>query len=293
MTDPGIEPIRVGEHVTWFYWGRHPEHANLDMRLGGGSHAIHRGRSALMVDTMNLPGQAEWVKEYLRSERGVERFQVVNTHWHLDHVAGNHLFAEDLIVAHAETRRILLEKREGLEKGLWDGYPPIRVVLPNLTFEGRLDLYVEDLKVELHEFRIHERGHLSVYLPGERLLLAADMLEDPLWIFDFSFAPPEQQLAEYDRMLSLDPERILATHCSTSIVKAGGYDRRFIRNNADYLRRMLADAGHADFTSRPAAHYIGDALAAGELEWWEPYAEVHEANRLTIARRAWLAAERT
>jgi glyoxylase-like metal-dependent hydrolase (beta-lactamase superfamily II) len=280
---PGIEPIRIGEHVTWFYWGRHPGHENLDMALGGGAHAIHRGRSALLIDTMNLPEQAEWVKAWLAREHGTLRFAAVNTHWHPDHVAGNWLFERDEIVAHAATRAFLAEHRDVLERGLVPGCPPIRVVLPNRTFEGRLDLAVEGLPVELHEFAIHERGHVAAYLPTERLLIAADMLEDPLWIFSFDFAPPERQLAEYDRMLAMDIGRIVSTHCSPALVKAGAYDKRFIRHNAEYLRRMLADPEH------PAEHYLGAAFAAGELAWWEPYAEVHRQNQETIRKRAWLA----
>jgi glyoxylase-like metal-dependent hydrolase (beta-lactamase superfamily II) len=283
MKDPGIEPIRIGEHVTWFYWGRHPGHANLDMALGGGAHAIHRGRSALLVDTMNLPEQAEWVKAWLARELGTLRFAAVNTHWHPDHVAGNWLFEQDPIVAHAETKAFMARHRDALERGLLPGCPPIRVVLPNRTFEGRLDLAVEDLPVELHEFAIHERGHIAVYLPTERLLIAADMLEDPLWIFHFDFAPPERQLAEYDRMLALGARRIVSTHCSPQLVRAGAYDARFIRHNAEYLRKMLADPEH------PAEHYLGAAFAAGELQWWEPYAEVHRQNQETIRKRTWLA----
>jgi glyoxylase-like metal-dependent hydrolase (beta-lactamase superfamily II) len=283
MIEAGIEPIRIGEHVTWFYWGRHPGHENLDMALGGGAHAVHRGRSALLVDTMNLPAQAEWVKRWLASELGIERFAAVNTHWHPDHVAGNWLFERDPIVAHTATRDFLAEHRDALERGLWPGCPPIRVVLPNRTFEGRLDLAVEDLPVELHEFAIHERGHVAVYLPTERLLIAADMLEDPLWIFHFDFAPPERQLAEYDRMRAMDVDRIVSTHCSPALVKAGAYDKRFIRHNAEYLRGMLVDPEH------PAEHYLGAAFAAGELVWWEPYAEVHRQNQETIRKRAWLA----
>ena len=278
---PGIEPIRIGEHVTWFYWGRHPGHENLDMALGGGAHAIHRGRSALLVDTMNLPAQAEWVKRGSRRAR------------HRALRGGEHALASRPrrrqlalrarpIVAHAATRDFLAEHRDVLERGLVPGCPPIRVVLPNRTFEGRLDLAVEDLPVELHEFAIHERGHVAAYLPTERLLIAADMLEDPLWIFHFDFAPPERQLAEYDRMLAMDVDRIVSTHCSPALVKAGAYDKRFIRHNAEYLRRMLADPEH------PAEHYLGAAFAAGELAWWEPYAEVHRQNQETIRKRAWL-----
>lgn len=285
---PGpIEPIAVGEHITWFYWGRHPGHENLDMQLGGGAHAIHSEGEALLVDTMNLPGQAEWVRDHLTRVLGIERISVVNTHWHPDHVAGNHVFGDCEIIAHGATRELMQARRKELARGLWPGCPPLEVVVPTRTFEGRLDLRVGALDVELHEFSIHERGHLGVYLRDERTLIAGDMLEDPVWIFHFDFAGPERQLAEYQRMLTLPLDRVLATHVSPDLVKAGGYDARLIRHNAGYLRSMLADAAHPHFMERPAGFYLADAFAQGELDWWPPYEVVHAENRRTIRAGGW------
>ena len=286
MNDAGIEPIRVSDHITWFYWGRHPDHENMDMRLGGGAHAIHDGDEALLVDTMNLPGQAAWVRRYLHEALGIRTLRVVNTHWHPDHVAGNACFADVPIIAHRATRELMLSHRGGLEAGIWPGCPPIQVEAPTVVFEERMDLQVGGLAVVLREFAIHERGHLAVHLPDERALIVGDMLEDPIWIFHLDFAGPELQLAEYARMAGLGATRVLATHCAPAIVRRGGYDLRFIENNADYLRRMLADVDDPDFPTRPAPHYIGPALAAGELEWWEPYAEVHALNQQTLLDRA-------
>jgi glyoxylase-like metal-dependent hydrolase (beta-lactamase superfamily II) len=147
-----------------------------------------------------------------------------------------------------------------------------------------LDLWLEDVKVELHEFQIHCAGHLAVYLPAEKILLAADMLEDPIWIFNFDFAPPETQLAEYERMMAMDIDRIYSSHCNLETVKAAGYDKHFIKNNANYLKRMIVDADHSDFGAKMAQIYIDDALAAGELTWWDPYSEIHARNIDTIKK---------
>lgn len=155
---------------------------------------------------------------------------------------------------------------------------------PNLTFEGRLDLWLDDQKVELHEFLVHEKGHIGVNIPGDKIFIAADILEDPIWFFEFDFASPETQLAELERLMSMDIERILPSHGSLDIIKAGGYDKKLIKNNADYLRSMMGDADNPDFLKKSARDYIGDALESGELNWWEPYARVHELNQGTIKR---------
>ena len=254
----------------------------MNMRLGGGTYAIYRADSAILADTMDLPGQGEWVKKYLQDKYAINNFIVVNTHWHLDHITENHLYKNGSIIGHADTRKIILANKDAIEAGTLWGPPAFPAIPPNITFKGRMDLWLEDLKLELHEFAIHCEGHLAVYLPDDKTLLAADMLEDPIWIFDLDFATPETQLAEFERMMAMDIERIYSSHCNLDTVKAGGYDKRFIKNNVNYLKRMIADADHSDFGSKTAQVYIEDALGAGELTWWEPYAEIHARNLETI-----------
>lgn len=277
-----IEVVDINDHLAYFYWGRHPGHFAMDMRLGGGTYAIYRGESAIVVDTMNLPGQGEWVRRHLQDKYAIKYFTLVNTHWHLDHITENHLYQNETIIGHADTRKIIRANKDAIEAGTLWGPPAFPAIPPNLTFKGRLDLWLEDLKVELHEFAIHCEGHLAVYLPADKTLLAADMLEDPIWIFNFDFAALETQLAEFERMTARDIERIHSSHCNLDTVKAGGYDKRFIKNNANYLKRMLADADNSDFGIKTARDYIDDALGARELTWWEPYAEIHERNIKTI-----------
>jgi hypothetical protein len=47
---------------------------------------------------------------------------------------------------------------------------------------------------------------------------------------------------------------------------------------------MIVDADHSDFGAKMAQIYIDDALAAGELTWWDPYSEIHARNIDTIKK---------
>ena len=87
-----IKVVDINDHLVYFYWGRHEGHSAMDMRLGGGTYAIYRGDSAIVVDTMNLPGQGGWVRKHLQDKYAIKYFTVVNTHWHLDHITENHLY---------------------------------------------------------------------------------------------------------------------------------------------------------------------------------------------------------
>jgi glyoxylase-like metal-dependent hydrolase (beta-lactamase superfamily II) len=231
---------------------------------------------------MNLPGQGKWVRRHLQENYGIKYFTVVITHWHLDHITENYLYQNESIIGHADTRKIILDNKDAIEAGTLWGPPAFPAVPPNVTFKDRIDLWLKDLKVELHEFRIHCEGHLAVYLPGDKILLAADMLEDPIWIFNLEFAAPDTQLAEFDRMMEMDLERIYSCHCNLDKVKAGGYDKRFVKNNAGYLRRMIAEVDNPDFGNMTAHDYNDDAFAAGELTWWAPYSDIHTRNIKTI-----------
>lgn len=243
---------------------------------------------------MNLAGQGSWVRRYMEEQHGIRQFTLVNSHWHADHIAENHVYADGNIIAHEDTRRLMLEHRDKLENGERASVPPFNVVLPNITFKGRLDLWCGKAKVELHEFTIHEHGHIASYLPEQKTLLAADMLEDPIWIFEFDFAPPSIQVAELKRMADMDLEHIYPTHGDLDTIRHGGYGKEFVRNSIDYLERMIAASKSQTetFADLPASEFIADKLNAGELHWWQPYEEVHAINKRTILSLALQSAAR-
>ena len=127
-----IESVDINDHLVYFYWGRHPDHSAMDMRLGGGTYAIYKDRSAIVVDTMNLPGQGKWVKQHLQEKYGINNFTVVVTHWHLDHITENHLYKNNSIIGHADTRKIILANQDTIEAGTLWGPRPFRPCHPTL-----------------------------------------------------------------------------------------------------------------------------------------------------------------
>ncbi|MEM7377427.1 MAG: MBL fold metallo-hydrolase, partial [Pseudomonadota bacterium] len=205
------------------------------------------------------------------------------SHWHVDHIVDNAAYADGVIVGHNHTRDVMLAKRAEFERGYGD-YDPFTVVPPNLTFTGRLDLWLDDLAIELHEVAIHEAGHLGVYLPEHKILIANDLLEDPLWFFDFDFASAETQRAELDRLASWDIDCILPCHGSVDTLRQGGYSKRLIDANRRYLDAMLALADGGDVMAVSATEILKPELDAGVLTWWPPYDEVHALNQQAVVK---------
>ena len=279
-----IEVVEIRDFLTYFSWGRHAEDKMLDMRLGGGTYAIHKNGKAVVIDSMARPGQGQWVRDYLVQTHQIKTFTLVVSHWHIDHIVDNRVFEDCVIIGHSYTRDKMLEKKAILEAGEYGDYDRFKVVPPNLVFEGSLTLWVDDLKVELHEYLVHEAGHLGVLLPDEKIFIANDILEDPLWFFDFRFASAETQLSELERLKSLDIEAIFPCHCSVETIKQGGFTKSLIDANLNYLQKMVARAADPNFGSTTAFDMLQEELDAGVIEWWEPYAEVNELNKKEILK---------
>ena len=277
-----IDVIQITDYLTYFYWGRHPQDPMMDMRLGGGSFALHQGDTALVIDTMARSGQGVWVRRFLEDTYGIQHFTLISSHWHVDHIIDNQAYENDIIIGHKLTRTEMLNQKATFEAGRYSDYEPFRVVPPNLVFEGTLELWLKDLQIELQEYLVHEKGHLGVYLPDDKIFIANDILEDPVWFFDFDFAPPEIQIAELERLLSLDVDKIFPCHGSVEIITNGGYSKQLIQDNLDYLKAMLAEQDRPDFMTKTGPDFIEPALRRGSLTWWEPYAEVHDLNKAAV-----------
>src|SRR5215203_2007122 len=107
--------LRPAEGVLAFYDGRVPGYRWAEERnwvdegaiaLGIASYAITGGGEALVYDTHVSVEHARLVREALEAE-GAERFTVVLSHSHLDHVAGTAVFAGSELIATERTAEVM------------------------------------------------------------------------------------------------------------------------------------------------------------------------------------------
>lgn len=285
MTDPGstLRLFHPAPNVLGFYDGRvpgvraySPEPNWLDdgaYELGVCTYALVSGAEALVYDTHISLAHARYIRATLAS-RGVTRLRVVLSHWHRDHVAGNEVFADCEIIAHALTARMLDEKRQFIETGT----PPIKPLIgPTRTYEGALRLDVGDISVELRHADIHSLDGTLLFLPETGLLLAGDALEDPVTYV----AEPDRLAIHLDdlrRIATWPVEKILPNHGDPDVIAGGGYDRGLIQATIHYVEKLLRCRSEPGLAKRQLQDWLKDDLDKGWIRAFAPYEAVHREN---------------
>ena len=274
--DGRVEGYRFAQDPNWVDDGA--------LVLGIASYAIVDDDEALIYDTHVSVEHARFVREALEAD-GVERFVVVLSHKHLDHIAGTEAFADCEVIATTRTAEALAASRRAIEDGTLAGPPGIDpLVLPTRTFEDRMTLDVGRRRVELIHVDIHSDDAAVIWLARERLLLAGDTLEDTVTYVDKPDAL-DRHLADLERLWELGPERILPNHGDPDIIAGGCYPIGFIRATRDYIRFLQRCAEDPELRETPLADLVADAAGAGWIRYYAPYEEVHRENVAAVTAR--------
>lgn len=85
----------------------------------------------------------------------------------------------------------------------------VRFVVPQLTYETRLDLDLGGLQVQLLHQRAHTSGDTVVWIPARRVLLTGDMLDDLPYI---GHGHPRSWIEALDRLGELPFDTIVPGH---------------------------------------------------------------------------------
>jgi cyclase len=132
----------------------------------------------VVIDTAATASRTARLRESIREIGAGPVRTLVNTHFHGDHTFGNDAFGAVTIVAHHAARTEMAAAGLGLTN-LWPrvDWGEIRLALPTLTFEDRLTVHAGDRQAELiHVGPAHTTNDVVVWLPGDRVLFAGDVL---------------------------------------------------------------------------------------------------------------------
>jgi len=249
------------------------------------------GGASLLVDTLfDLPLTREMLAAMRRAEpRAAASIDVlVNTHANGDHCYGNELVPEAEIVASRATAAEMVEtppealaalvkvfggQETVLGRFVKDAFGPfefegIRLVPPSRTFEKRLDLEVGAKRVELLEVGpAHTKGDVIVHVPADRTVFSGDIL----FVEGTPIAwegPLSHWIAACERILALDPERIVPGHGPIT-------DRRGVLAVKAYLEFVAGEA-RLRFDAGLDAWSAAQDIELGEFADWS------DAERLVV-----------
>jgi len=284
-----LKTIEINDHILAFYAGRdwtriREEHNWIDdgaMKLGIATYAIYKNDKAVIYDTFADIRQARWVRNHLEN-MGIKHFTVVLSHWHLDHIAGNAIFKDCNIISNALTRELLLKNKADIEKGCYHGPPEIKpLVLPNITFENKTNLYLDDLQLELRKINIHSEDATIIYIPIDKILIAGDTVEDSVTYIDEAEALVEH-IKNLQQLKQLSISAILPNHGDPNVIEDGGYDKSLIDATINYITRMVSQAHDEDFLKCPLKSFLQEEIEQGWVHYYEPYEEVHIENLIKV-----------
>lgn len=153
-----------------------------DEGLAGGNAGFVIGDDGvLVIDTFQDPRPAKALLGEIRKLTPLPIRFVVNTHYHLDHVNGNDVFAAAgaTIVAHNNVRAWM--RTENIK--MLD--PPVTpekkarvasLTLPSVVYDSHLDLFLGTRRINVRYYPGHTGGDSVVFIPDSHVVFCGDML---------------------------------------------------------------------------------------------------------------------
>ncbi|MGB6875799.1 MAG: MBL fold metallo-hydrolase [Candidatus Acidiferrales bacterium] len=233
-------------------------------RAGANAGFVIDSDSVLVVDTFENPAAAQELLNQIRQKTNLPIRFVVNTHYHLDHVSGNNIFAGvgAIILAQQNVRawertenqkffgpKITAAQKETVES----------LGLPSITYEHGIELYLGTRQIIVHSFPGHTGGDSVVYVPDANVVFCGDLFWDHTLpnLIDASTKP---WLATLDTLIQ--------DHPAATFVPGHG-EVGHVQDVSDF-RSYLSDL-RADVAQAQAAGKSGDALTDAVLPDLQKY----------------------
>ena len=232
---------------------------------GSNAGFIVGSNGVVVVDTFTAVAPAKDLLAEIRKVTNLPIRYVINTHYHLDHVGGNAVFAEAgaTIIAH---RNVLgWERTENLKFFGGDPKPERRALvdaltLPDLTYTDAIDIRLGDRLIHVRYMLGHTGGDSVVVVPWAHVVFGGDLV----WqkhlpnLIDASTGPWIETL-----------DKLLTEHANATFVSGHGgtatpADVKDFRDYLVNLRKSVAKA-QADGKSGD------DVVAAATAELTKTY----------------------
>ena len=252
-------------------------------------------RGVVSIDTTSTERRT---RAYLEAIQRVTQQPVrtlINTHHHGDHTHGNCLLPLATIVGHPRCREEILKTRFPPPRGVWSEveWGDLHPEPPFLTFEDRVTLWVDELRVELHAVPTpaHTTNDIVAWIPERSVLFTGDLL----FVGGTPFVPMGSvsgSLGALDWLRSFKARTLVPGHGPVSDPRAIDEVEAYLRFVQDTARRgkmagltplevaQQTDLGRFSGLS-DAERIVGNLYRAyAELDGAEPGAPIDTASAL-------------
>lgn len=237
---------------------------------GAGSNAgFVIGESGVaVIDTFQSAAAAESLLEAIRERTDLPVRFVVNTHYHVDHVAGNGVFREAGAAIVAQSNVRAWELTENL-KWFGDEVPAEQqawiesLLLPELVYEDGIDLYLGSLRLAVRVWPGHTGGDSIVLVPSAGVVFTGDLF--------WNATLPNTTDADTAAWVATDAS-LAADHPEATFVPGHGEvgkagDLQAFRGYLEALRAGVAAAREKGLTGDGLVAAVHGELAPRYEEW--------------------------
>ena len=235
---------------------------------------------AVAFDALGFPLQTKaFIAASRQAAAGKPIAQLINSHHHGDHVAGNQFFLPAQILSHPYCQQEVIKavaatpKSWPKQEGLADGTEVRKLTPPSVTFEDHL---IYNLGGNVVEFRFagpaHTWGDLMAYLPQHKILFAADLAF-------FNLVPyahngyVSKWMESVDKILKMDVDVIVPGHGPV-----GG--KKELAEMNEYFRVLKTEAQKRYDAGMSAGRAAADINMGKFTNWMGPERIVMNTVRL-------------
>ncbi|HEV2298148.1 MAG TPA: MBL fold metallo-hydrolase [Candidatus Acidoferrales bacterium] len=240
-------------------------------RSGANAGFIIGSDSVAVVDTFENPAAAQALLDEIRKKTNLPIRFVVNTHYHIDHVAGNNVFAAAGATILAQDNVRAWERTENLKFFGPQIKPEQRQMveflgLPTVTYKDGVDLYLGTRHVVVVSLPGHTGGDSVVFVPDANVVFCGDLF----WkhtLPNLIDASTKSWIDSLDAILSDHPE-------ATFVPGHGEVGRaQDVRDFREYLFTLREAVGRAQSASKSDDALIDDVLAKLQAKYagWDAF----------------------
>ncbi|WP_203335025.1 MBL fold metallo-hydrolase [Planococcus beigongshangi] len=259
---------------------------------------VDLGTELLVFDSFNTPSAAQELKKQAERLTGKKVKYLINSHYHGDHIFGNQVFKEQMIISTEVTKewikeknaigeveaelketkqyldslklQISTEKNEVVKQSLANQYaemaklleelPILQLVLPSLTFERKMIISGTERHVELYCLGGgHSPSDTFLYVPQEKAAFMGDIVTEELHLPIFQ---PEEFLSILQEAKKMDIQSLLPGHGDIGTTQQ-------IDTMIQYISMMIHAVKEAQQTDISLADFVSAFVIPDEYKRWK------------------------